>query len=310
MKIEHYISQLLYRYQCVTIPGFGAFLTEIQSAQLFEGTNAFYPPKKALFFNTHLKNNDGLLANHISQTENISYEEAVVAIQTEVLSWKRTLQNRETLTIKNIGMLSLNTENNLVFEATQQPNYLTASFGLTSFVSPCVKREIYKQQVEILEEKAPVIFTQETKNSRSYLKYAAVFIVALGITTVGLKLRDNRIESETLIVEKAVQKAVENKIQEATFFINNPLPSVTLTIKEERLPYHVVAGAFREETNAEKEYNNLTQLGFKARKIEKNKHGLYPVFYGSFATYTEAQKTLNEIHKTHNSEAWLLIDEL
>ena len=34
MKIEQYISQLLYRYQCVTVPGFGAFLTEFQSAQL------------------------------------------------------------------------------------------------------------------------------------------------------------------------------------------------------------------------------------------------------------------------------------
>jgi len=36
MKIEQYISRLLYRYQCVTVPGFGAFLTEIQPAQLHE----------------------------------------------------------------------------------------------------------------------------------------------------------------------------------------------------------------------------------------------------------------------------------
>ena len=28
MNIEHYISQLLYRHQCVIMPGFGAFLTE------------------------------------------------------------------------------------------------------------------------------------------------------------------------------------------------------------------------------------------------------------------------------------------
>ena len=46
MKIEPYIAQLLYRYQCVTVPGFGAFLTEIQSAQLIESSNSFFPPKK------------------------------------------------------------------------------------------------------------------------------------------------------------------------------------------------------------------------------------------------------------------------
>ena len=44
MKIEQYISQLLYRYQCVTVPGFGAFLTEFQSAQLDENSHSFYPP--------------------------------------------------------------------------------------------------------------------------------------------------------------------------------------------------------------------------------------------------------------------------
>ena len=48
MKIEHHISQLLYRYQCVTVPGFGAFLTDTQSAQLHEGTHTFFPPKKVV----------------------------------------------------------------------------------------------------------------------------------------------------------------------------------------------------------------------------------------------------------------------
>lgn len=68
MKIEVYISQLLYRYQCVTVPGFGAFLTETHSAQLNESTNSF-SSKKTISFNSRIKNNDGLLANHIAQAE-------------------------------------------------------------------------------------------------------------------------------------------------------------------------------------------------------------------------------------------------
>jgi hypothetical protein len=37
----------------------------------------------------------------------------------------------------------------------------------------------------------------------------------------------NQIASETLLVETAVQKQVQNKIQQATFFIESPVPAVT-----------------------------------------------------------------------------------
>lgn len=114
MKIEFYISQLLYRYQCVAVPGFGAFLTEIQPARLNENTMVFYPPRKVVSFNFHLKNNDGLLANHISQAEKISYEVAVTTIETAVSEWKLALQLQKSLGLKNIGQLSLNSENNIV----------------------------------------------------------------------------------------------------------------------------------------------------------------------------------------------------
>ena len=77
MNVNRHISSLLYRYQCVTVPGFGAFLTEIQSAQLNGSAVTFNPPTKVISFNANIKNNDGLLANHISLTEKISYEEAV-----------------------------------------------------------------------------------------------------------------------------------------------------------------------------------------------------------------------------------------
>jgi signal-transduction protein with cAMP-binding, CBS, and nucleotidyltransferase domain len=38
-----------------------------------------------------------------------------------------------------------------------------------------------------------------------------------------------------------------------------------------------MAGAFR-EANADKIYNRLSALGYKAKRIAINKHGLYPVF--------------------------------
>lgn len=312
MKIELYIAQLLYRYQCVTVPGFGAFLTEIQSAQLIESSNSFFPPKKMISFNAYLKNNDGLLANHIAQSEKTSYEYAVSAIQFEVFSWKKALQENGRFSIKNVGDLCLNADNNLIFTPFDQTNYLTNSFGLAPFVSPVVKREIFEKVVETIEEKEPIVLQpEETRTSSPYLKYAAIFVLGLGLTgSIAYPIYQNQIVNQTVLVETAVQKQVQSKIQEATFFIESPLPAVTLSVKDGKMPYHIMAGAFRKEENAQKIFEKLTSKGFKAKRLAPNKHGLFPVLYGSYATYAEAEKAKSEIHETENEEAWILIESL
>ncbi len=315
MNIESYISQLLYRYQCVNIPGFGAFLTEIQSARLIESSHSFFPPKKVISFNAHLKNNDGLLANHIAQAEKTSYEYAVSAIQYEVHNWKKALQENGLFSIKNVGNFSLNADNNLIFTPNDQTNYLTNSFGLSAFVSPVVKRELFEQKIEALEENIEenevIEFIPERRRTSAYLKYAAVFILGLGITgAVGYPVYQDHIAQETILVEKSVQKQVQNKIQEATFFIESPVPAVTLTVKESKMSYHIMAGAFREERNAEKVFKKLSDQGYKARRIPQNKYGLYPVLYGSYTTFAEAEKAKQEIRNTINPDAWILIESL
>lgn len=317
MNIEPYIAQLLYRYQCVTVPGFGAFLTEIQSAQLIESSHSFFPPKKMISFNAHLKNNDGLLANHIAQAEKTSYEYAISAIQYEVFNWKKALQENGLFSIKNVGNFSLNADNNLIFTPYDQTNYLTNSFGLSAFVSPVVKREIFEQKIEALEENIEenevIEFIPERRRTSAYLKYAAIFVLGLGLTgAIGYPVYQQQIANETIIVEQSVQKQVQNKIQEATFFIENPVPAVavTLTVKEEKMSYHIMAGAFRDEKNAQKKFKELSSQGYKARRIPQNKYGLFPVVYGSYATFAEAEKASQEIQKTVNPDAWVLVESL
>ena len=315
MNIEPYIAQLLYRYQCVTVPGFGAFLTEIQSAQLIESSNSFFPPKKMISFNAYLKNNDGLLANHIAQAEKTSYEYAISAIQYEVFNWKKALLENGLFSIKNVGNFTLNSDKNLIFTPFDQTNYLTNSFGLTAFVSPMVKRELFEQKIEALEENIEendvIEFIPERRRTSAYLKYAAIFVLGVGITgAVGYPVYQDHIAQETIIVEKSVQKQVQNKIQEATFFIETPIPAVTLTVKESKMSYHIMAGAFRDERNAEKIFKQLSSQGFKARRIPQNKYGLFPVLYGSYATFAEADKAKQEIRNTINPDAWVLVESL
>lgn len=313
MMIEKHISALLYRYQCVTVPGFGAFLTEIRTAQLDTAANTFYPPKKLISFNANLKNNDGLLANHIALQEKISYDQAVSSIEQSVALWLDRLGRKETLGIKNLGTMVYNVEGSLVFTPDTPINYLADAFGLGTVISPSIKREEYRQQAEAIEELAPVAFTPERRRSYSYLKYAAAVVLMAGVGGAGfVAWRNNQIEMQTLVVENAVQEKVQQKIQQATFLIHNPMPAVTLPVKEEYvvMPYHVVGGAFSSEANAQRATARLVEKGFKARVIEKNKFGLYPVIYGSYATRPEAYEKMKEIRRTENSEAWLLLKEL
>jgi preprotein translocase subunit Sss1 len=315
MNIEHYISQLLYRYQCVTVTGFGAFLTETQSAQLIETSHSFFPPQKIISFNANLKNNDGLLANHIAATSKTSYEFAVSTIEHQVFTWKKTLKDEGFIAIKNVGNFVLSADGNLIFTPFDQINYLTSSFGLSSFVSPIVKRELFEQKInsleENIEEREVIEFVKEKRKVSSYLKFAAVFVLGLGITgAIGFSVYQQQIADATIIVEKSVQKQVQNKIQEATFFIVNPVPSVTLSLKEGKMSYHIMAGAFKEERNAQMKFEQLSTQGYKAKRIPQNKYGLFPVLYGSYATYEEAEKVKNEIQKKENPDAWVLVEAL
>ena len=313
MLIEKHISDLLYRYQCVTVPGFGAFLTETVSAHVTGSASSFFPPKKVVSFNANVKNNDGLLANHVALQEKMSYELAVIKIGDVVNEWTYLLQNRNRVVLKNIGEISVNNEMNWVFEPANTVNYLTDSFGLSSFVSPEITREVLKQEVEALEEKAPIIFTPERKKDYSYLKYAAIFVVMLGAGGFGYKTYyDQQIETKTLAVQKKVQEKVQQQIQEATFVISAPVEAVELSVAapvEEKMPYHLVAGAYRSEENANKAIAELKAAGFEnAKMLSMNKHNLYPVVYGSFKNLNEAQTERKNIQKSHNAEAWLLIE--
>ena len=313
MQIEKHISDLLYRYQCVTVPGFGAFLTETVSAHVTGSASSFFPPKKVVSFNANVKNNDGLLANHVALQEKMSYELAVIKIGDVVNEWTYLLQNRNRVVLKNIGEISVNNEMNWVFEPANTVNYLTDSFGLSSFVSPEITREILKQEVEALEEKAPIIFTPERKRDYSYLKYAAVFVTMLGAGGFGYKTYyDQQITHQTLLVEKNVQEKVQQQIQQATFVISAPVEAVELSVAapvEEKMPYHLVAGAYRSEENANKAIAELKAAGFEnAKMLPLNKHNLYPVVYASFKTLQEAQTDRKNIQKTHNAEAWLMIE--
>jgi len=311
MGIENHIQQLLYRYNCVVVPEFGAFLTQIKSASLLKSTNTFYPPSKRISFNEQLSSNDGLLVSYMANVENKSYEEMLKHTLDVSKTWKKQLHSGERLKISSIGELWLNREGKLQFQPSNEVNYLTSSFGLSSFVSPVVTREVLKEQVEALEEKIPFIITpeQRERNSfRPYLKYAAILLLAFSTGMTAYRFYGEMLNKKQIVLEEA-QTLVSKNIQEATFFNSKPLelPELKLNVtKKSTGNHHIIAGAFRIKENADKKVIQLRNKGYEARYLGINSYGLHQVTFGSYENPEEALIFLKKVKRTESQDAWML----
>ncbi|MFN4762092.1 SPOR domain-containing protein [Gillisia sp. Q332] len=309
MTIATFISDLLYRYECVILPGFGAFLTQTESAHFDEDSKTFFPPKKQVSFNAQLKKSDGLLVNYISEVQEISYPAAVYKVEEFVQQINEQLEKENKVTLDALGNFSVSSEGNLTFEPFKATNFLSEAFGLSTIPAYAVKREVYKKQVQELEEKVPFLFTPERRKSRPYLKYAAIGLIALGLAGfTGLNIYSNQVSQHNVAEQQAAESQLQQQIQQATFVIDNPLPEITFKVTKQLGDYHIVAGAFRVEENAHQKVTELRTEGFKARYIGENKFGLHQVVYGSFQTRPEAMVMLRKAKKS-NEGAWMLIQE-
>lgn len=321
-SISKYVSELLYRYECVILPGFGAFLTRREPAKIQESTAVFFPPKKTISFNSQLQNNDGLLANYMATALDITFSEAVNKIEHYVFSLQKQLAQGQRVKIEAIGSFYTSFENTIQFDANDEVNYLTEGFGLTSFSSPVINREVYKQEIEAIEEKVPLLFTLEKRLESPLLKYAAIAAIIVAVSGFfGLKKVSNNTITHNNNEWQKANLEIESKIQEATFEISNPLPAINLTILKENedkdavpiimpVKFHIIAGAYRVESNARRKINRLKKQGFAyARLLGINEHGLHQVAYESFSDREKALSELARIKREESSKAWLLIYE-
>ena len=289
MTVEKYINELLYRYDCVIVPNFGGFITNKIGAKVNSFTHTFHPPTKQITFNTHLKQNDGLVVSYIAAVENISFEKALAKINASVASWNESLKNGAVV-FENIGALAFNTEKQLIFEPQKEHNFLTNSFGLSTVSSPAIKH--------------PVPANTSKSVIPLFAKYAATGVVLLSL---GFIVRNGYQERQQEQMYASQKEAIDKKIQAATFVISNPLPTISLQVtKESPKSFHVVAGSFQFPENAEKKLKQLKKKGYNATILGLNKWGLTQVAFDSFYSRKEALAILTTIKKEVSKDAWIL----
>ena len=285
MKLDKYIEGLLYRYECVVIPNFGAFITSVNPAKPNED-GVVVPPSKSISFNSKLQKNDGVLANYIAEVNDISFDEAMKIIKLNVSNFRNMILNKEDVTFDKVGVISHN-KNILEFKSSKSVNYLKQAFGLSNVSISIIKRS-------------------EKRSFPDFTKYAAALIIGFLISGFVYNNEVTKTAKKNIIAYEKANLLIEEEIQKATFVIENPLPLVKMIISEDIGVFHVVAGSFSIEQNSFTRLNQLKNEGYNARKIGQNKFGLFQVAYSSFSSRSEADIALAEIRLSDNKAAWIL----
>ena len=157
MKVEDYVGKLLYRYDCVIVPGWGGLLSSYKPASIHPDTHIMDPPAKALSFNQLLTNNDGLLTNEVAVGEGCSYDEAAQLIGRHVSAMWNELRAHRSVDWEHIGVFQLGEEHKIIFKAHHKVNYLTHAFGLSLLRSSTIQREQCKTAAATLNKEDPVL---------------------------------------------------------------------------------------------------------------------------------------------------------
>ena len=304
MQLEQALKELIYTNDCVTIPNFGSFIANKFPSFYSKEESKFYPPSRRITFNSKIQNNDGLLANFFSEKNKISYNESLKIIHSEVVRWKRFI-SKEPFTIKDIGEFSFNKDENIDFKPDLDSNHFKSSFGLNPIYVNKVESEIKTYNKSSLKKYNKLRNAKSNSSIPSPLRLAAVFIALI----VGAFFIENKYEEFIYNNEIEFQNEIRlksiNKLEKAIFDFG-VLPTVEINIaKKPFYKYHIIAGAFRLESNANNLISNLAKKGYNPSKLPVNDKGLTPVSFDNFSNRKDAVIALRKFQVSENKDAWI-----
>ena len=313
-SIEYYISQLLYKNDCVIVMNFGGFVCSSISANLNKKTGILTPPNKSILFNPQLKDNDGLLINHIAQSEGISQEDSKINLLKFVEQSLKNLNKFKSCRFEEIGLFTLNSDKNIIFTQDLKTNYNLNSFGFQDIIN----NKITRDNSEIIEESLKLIKKKNNFTTKRLLKAAAIIIPLIGISFLSITQEDriNNIytqianvnpislkKNNVTVLKDQSNKEIKIKQEIQPEIINNEVSQVFKEVIIPNQKFYIIAGAFSIEKNANKLKNRLNSWNYNSSIIKNDK--MMRVSYDSFDSKEQALISLSKIRK-ENPQAWIL----
>jgi hypothetical protein len=309
--ISVYIRELLFKHDCLIIPGFGAFIGNYFPSHVDRNEGLFYPPVRRITFNRHLTGNDGLLIGHISSHLNIPYVESRDIVNT----WAEELRNKilagNSVILDHLGTFSLNREGTIIFEPDSTVNYLLSSYGLTSYQrQPVTDFDVRTKMLE--HQRKPSVSQPSMKRLLTRAAVIIPVLVALALVPFNDNLFKGKMEESTL--NPLAKAELEFNREQIVADTANVPPEITAvpdagepvkkilaeaTVAEvirpsrpavivEEYRYMIITGSFKTEDNALMMIEKLRKSGYDP-EMTGGPDGYLRVSAISYATIDEAK---------------------
>lgn len=307
-NLYQYIENLLVQHDYVVVPNLGGFVLQKQSAKLFHGR--ITPPRQVISFNPLMQYADGLLAIEISRSKQMTYRQAVLAIDDFVAQLWSDLKMNGYVQLGDLGKLIYGGMNSLTFLPNTKANFLPQNFELSDlYVSTLATKERHSEKRKL---------TISFSSSRLY-KFGAAAAIVVGLLFISPKVTDVRQAeyanlasisfvdtiSHSLKVNKE-NDSLENLIKQRVVAssVNKNSDKLTPVVEKE---FHVVVASLPTLESAEKFCWELKVDKFSEAKVLPPKR-TYRVAIQSFSDKNDAVRYMENLRKTDSrfKTAWVL----
>ncbi|MBS1650992.1 MAG: SPOR domain-containing protein [Bacteroidetes bacterium] len=314
-KIVDSINTLLYKHNCVIVPGFGGFLSHEKPAEFILNTQVLSPPIKNVGFNINLKTDDGLLCTTIAEQFNEDYLQAKIRLSEFCNYCNGLLKLKQQLSFGTIGNFYIDFEGNLNFEPSSQNNYLKSSFGLKPLflkeITP-LKKEPSENNNSInpnahFKDRNPVetvehnLLKQNTK--RTKIGISLILFLFIMAAIVGLYFKPNA-DLTNLFTANVLSNNALSNFQQLNYS-NLELKEI-LDLKSENYVADANNIAFYEISKTKKVAVRLSTLVSNAPKISTIKNineKEFQIVVGCFGIAQNAERLISKL-KTNGFNAF------
>lgn len=322
-EIALHIDFLLHTHDCIIVPGLGGFVVNETGVEK-NGLWGLDAPTFELIFNNKLTYNDGLLAESLMKTNNISYKVAIKQIEAACDELKSKVQQSEGVAWDNLGTFKISKENNIIFLPNK--DYVRPKFfGLSnSRLKPIA---LALSSTSNKENSIPI------RTAFQYVSTAVVAAVVMFFVVVSYYNGDSTKSQHAEIVSKPLvfnqnkyqstttpktdQVAIVPNSNSQTTSTKEVLPATTATASENTtvqsqsqsssVKYYIVVGVYEVRDVAEKTLSALKSKGFSTASMIERPRRL-DVYSAAFSDRKEARTFLLKFQAENPryADAWIL----
>lgn len=330
--VQQHIYQLLLDNDCVVVPGLGGFICQYHSASIDLKRGVVSPPGRSIAFNKALQQNDGLLIQHISVSETVTFKEAEEKVRGFVTQCNQRLHQHGSVLMPNIGRLYMDELKHIQFAPSAEMLPLEEAFGLASVsIQPVTRLKDAVAAGQKEEAKVVALASASEKSTQKSWPYwvaasvAAVFLSAtlwINGTQPGIseyvmagfspvpaveQVQSSPVEEIQTPVQNEVEQPLEVAVAEVITTDVESAPSIpiveTPVSTGEMQSFTIVVGAYKGPLTANRYADMLKSKGYNAEVIDPgNNLWLKVVVHVQAADDVSA---LRSIRSEVEPQAWL-----